>query len=174
MAGGPWVENIFVSYSRKDEGLVLPVIGAQFFLRNAFYVDINAAPGIDWRAEHDEKIIEAGIDSYFVRQKNAATSGQCRSRDFSRFENDVAIIPVLLDDTELPGPLVNINTVNLRKLKGCGPTSDICIGQCDSLWCGCSGLRCGHRLRVQHVAFKRTWNPRCGIVSHRAGQSLLD
>jgi hypothetical protein len=117
--------SIFISYSRKDKDLVIPVIKAQEVLERSAFIDYDDTPaGADWKDDHSLRI-EAANRLVLCWSKDSAASPNVEYEWRLALAYNILIIPVLLDDTPLHADLSHIHALDMRdyvRLK-CRPTS---------------------------------------------------
>jgi hypothetical protein len=117
--------SVFVSYSRKDKNLVLPVVKAQEGLQWAAFIDIDHTPlGSDWEKEHGQNI-EYSDRLLLCWSKNSAISENVEREWRHALECGTDIVPVLLDDSPLHRDLARFHAVDLREYirSNCRPRS---------------------------------------------------
>lgn len=110
--------NIFVSYSHTDSPLVAPIVS---LLRasNAFvFRDADSIrPGKRWRDEIGTAIHEASIVVVFWCH-HASTSQEVRKEYNAAIAQGKDVLPLLLDETPLPGPLDDFQYIDFREAFG--------------------------------------------------------
>ena len=107
--------SIFISYSRKDKDLVIPVVKAQEELAITAFIDYEDTPaGVDWEDEHDFKI-ETSQRFVLCWSRNSAASPNVEREWRLALDYDVYIIPVLLDDTPLHQDLAHLQAIDMTE-----------------------------------------------------------
>jgi hypothetical protein len=108
-------ESLFVSYSHRDIGIVRPLISLNEDLQHAAWVDyLHTPPGTDWDDTHRNAIKES-YRLILLWSKNASESKPVEREWRWALECGTNIVPVLLDDTDLPLELASIHAVSLRE-----------------------------------------------------------
>ena len=107
--------SLFVSYSHKDERVVLPLVGMNEDLQQAAWVDyLHTTPGSEWNNEHREAI-ENSYRLILLWSINSALSKNVEKEWRWALECGTSIVPVLLDDTPLPTEISNLHGVSLKE-----------------------------------------------------------
>ena len=98
--------DVFISYSSEDRDKIAPIVQIVRALKKTVILQdhVSITPGERWRPKVMEAIERARTVIVFWCEHSAASehvreeyeAGIARSKD---------ILPILLDDTELPGPL---------------------------------------------------------------------
>ena len=125
MSGPGTRDSVFISYSRKDKDLIVPVIRAQEVLEYSAFIDYeNTPPGVNWEEAHMEKINYA---ARFILcwSKDSALSPHVEREWRLALESQTIIIPVIIDNTPLPQDLSHLNGIDVREYvqEKCRPTS---------------------------------------------------
>jgi TIR domain len=121
--GSGRANSIFISYSRKDKDLVIPVIKAQEELQRTAFIDYDDTDaGADWEDEHSRRIGKAER-LVLCWSKDSAASPNVEREWRLALEHTTLIIPVLLDDTPLHFDLSHIHALDMRDYVrlNCGP-----------------------------------------------------
>jgi hypothetical protein len=107
--------SLFVSYSHKDERVVLPLVGMNEDIQQAAWVDyLHTMPGSKWDDEHKEAI-DNSYRLILLWSKNSASSENVEKEWRWALECGTPIVPVLLDDTPLPSEISNLHGVSLKE-----------------------------------------------------------
>ncbi|MCH7549178.1 MAG: TIR domain-containing protein [Candidatus Krumholzibacteriota bacterium] len=96
------IHKIFVSYSRKDENAVLPVVQELKSRGLSLWIDQEEIHGGSWRRR-----IAAGLESsqamLFMVSRESLKSSRTLSEASMADDHGLPIIPVLLDDVKIAG-----------------------------------------------------------------------
>jgi|APMI01.1.fsa_nt_gi hypothetical protein len=107
--------SLFVSYSHKDERVVLPLVDMNEDLKQAAWVDyLHTPPGSEWNEEH-RAAIESSYRLILLWSINSALSENVEKEWRWALECGTSIVPVLLDDTPLPTEISNLHGVSLKE-----------------------------------------------------------
>jgi hypothetical protein len=111
------VSVLVVSYSRADQALVRTIVSlvkaVNSDLERAAYWDEDFEPGKPW-FEQLKAYIDAAPKLFVFWCGHAAESAQVRREFLYAFEQRKTVIPVLLDDTDLPAELAPLHGIDLR------------------------------------------------------------
>jgi hypothetical protein len=126
-------EQTFVSYSRKDKDIVIPLVQNDRTLRWAAYIDSeHTGFGENWKTEHEEAIAKS--DLFLLCWSKSASESPHVEREWRlALDFDIWMRPVLLDGTPLPPELEHINAIDLREYV------DMCKGPSQPFW-GLTGM----------------------------------
>lgn len=110
--------RIFVSYSRKDSALVSTLVRFLMVADDRVFQDVHdIEPGSRWRA-----VITMAIDScdkmLLFWCAHSSSSSEVGKEYSSALRRKKILVPVLLDDTDLPAPLSNYQAIDLRAALG--------------------------------------------------------
>jgi hypothetical protein len=110
--------RIFVSYSRTDLEIVGPLVQLLRVTADQIFQDIdNIPPGGRWRA-----ILTGAIDGceafLLFWCRHSANSTEVKNEYDQALKSDKRIVPVLLDETDLPVPLAEYQAIDLRQVLG--------------------------------------------------------
>ena len=98
-------EYIFVSYSRKDQSLVAPLVDLIRSLGSRVFMDVKSiVPGDKWRPALTQALADASVVVVFWCE-HSASSHEVESEYMAAHNQNKAIIPVLLDKTPVSRPL---------------------------------------------------------------------
>lgn len=107
--------SLFISYSHKDERVVLPLLSMNEDLQKAAWVDyINTTPGSAWNEVHKEAI-ESSYRLILLWSKNSALSENVKNEWRWALKCGTSIVPVTLDDTPLPPEISHLHAVSLKE-----------------------------------------------------------
>ena len=111
---GDWSKrSLFICYSRRDSGVVKPILNLQPDILEAAYIDlVDTLPGSDWKAEH-EAAIRSAHRLILVWSQNSAKSSHVEREWKFALAHDTQIVPVFIDNTPLPPELSHINAISL-------------------------------------------------------------
>ncbi len=106
-------KKVFVSYSRKDEALIIPLVELMRASYAFVFRDSDSIPkGKKWRPELEKALLSSSRVIVFW-------SGNARESDWVRYEcelaceNQIDIVPVQLDNTEFPSFLKEFQGISL-------------------------------------------------------------
>jgi hypothetical protein len=106
--------NIFVSYSRVDLSLVIPLVACLRIGEGFVFHDVDSIKaGMRWEAEIDTALCGA---THFVLFwcRHSQLSAQVRKEYESALQRDKAIVPVLLDSSPVPDALSAYQWIDFR------------------------------------------------------------
>lgn len=117
--------DVFVSYSSEDREMIAPIVQLLCAMKKGlvFQDYVSVLPGQRWREEVTRALHQAKTVIVFWCTHSAAS-------DWVQYEYETGIeenkemIPVLLDDTELPEPLGAFQWIDLRRAGSHGGVSD--------------------------------------------------
>jgi len=110
--------SVFVSYSRKDAGLVTPVVHLLRATKGLVFQDLDSIkPGKRWRGQIEKALNTARLVVVFWCL-HSLRSGEVRKEYEFALSNGKDILPILLDDTPLPAELGEFQSVNFQGLVG--------------------------------------------------------
>jgi len=110
--------SVFVSYSRKDAGLVAPVVHLLRATKGLVFQDLDSIkPGKRWRGQIEKALNTARLVVVFWCL-HSLRSGEVRKEYEFALSNGKDILPILLDDTPLPAELGEFQSVNFQGLVG--------------------------------------------------------
>jgi TIR domain len=100
---------VFVSYARMDRGLAGPIVRILKSAQNEVFFDVeNLEPGDEWETILLKYITGAALVFVFW-SKRARRSKWVQSEWKAAIQHEKRVIPVLLDQTPLPGALAKHN-----------------------------------------------------------------
>jgi len=107
---------VFVSYSRKDEPIVMLLRQVMRATGTEVWCDIHSIdPGADWEAELHAALMRADIFAVFW-SRNAAASEWVEKEYRMALQGTARIIPIRIDDTPLPLRLQKFQAIDGRKI----------------------------------------------------------
>ena len=111
--------SVFISYSRKDRGLVAQLVKLLRAMgRSVFRDEDSIEAGARWRQELADSIHAASHVVIFWCE-HSATSGEVKSEvDLAAEDAEKRLIPVLLDSTPLSPMLSEFEYIDLREAAG--------------------------------------------------------
>lgn len=92
---------IFVSYSHSDSSDIFPDLKRFNDLGYNIWYDEGIAPGIDWDNELEEALSNSSLLVAFI-SKNSVASSYIRNELNFAISNNIPIVPIYLQETELP------------------------------------------------------------------------
>lgn len=110
--------SVFVSYSRRDIGMVAPVVKLLRAARDGVFQDIDGIrPGHLWREKIEEAILSSNLIIVFWCRHSASSEEVKKEYEFA-IAADKAVTPILLDRTPLPGALSDYQAVDFQAVSG--------------------------------------------------------
>ncbi len=110
--GPPVWKRIFASYSHIDKARVLPILKLMEAAGACIFCDTAIQPGEKWRAVLEKHL--GNCDVLMVFWSAAASASAEVEREWNQgMTLKLAVVPVLLDATELPEPLKEYQWVDL-------------------------------------------------------------
>jgi hypothetical protein len=113
--------EVFISYSSEDRDKIAPIVQLVRSLKNGlvFQDYANILPGERWRERVMGAITQATTLLVFWCEHSAA-SEHVREEYQAGIESQKDVVPILLDDTELPPVLSAFHWIDLRRPEGHG------------------------------------------------------
>lgn len=116
VASSDYVTRVFVSYSRRDEQIVTPIVQIMRAVGMGVFQDIDSIPfGKRWRPVIELSIQRATVVVVFWCD-HARGSVEVRKEWEQAIRDDKSVVPMLLDNTPLEGELADFQSVDLRAL----------------------------------------------------------
>jgi hypothetical protein len=117
--------NVFVSYSHEDSSMVSPIVRLLAALPNDVFIDsASIEPGTHWSTAISGAILRADVVLVFWCS-HSKESPWVRSEWSLGLKLHKRIMPLLLDDTELPKGLGRFQGIDFRSLGSHGPRSQL-------------------------------------------------
>lgn len=108
--------TVYVSYRSTEEPFVRAVM-AKLQARHQIRIDYNMPAGVDWRAHQLEELRTCDVFLVFVSKDTRTSDFQNAEMGSARFcqmyIDGKTLIPALIDRTEPPRPLANLDCLDL-------------------------------------------------------------
>lgn len=105
--------QIFVSYSRIDKDIVVPIAKVLRLSAEVFRDEDSLTPGTRWKEEIDRRIDESDIVIVFW-SRAASDSKNVEKEYYRAIDKSKDVVPLLLDDTPLSSPLMEYQWLDFR------------------------------------------------------------
>src|SRR3954471_5788463 len=106
--------SFFVSYAREEAPIVQPIVQIlRAAGRKVFFDQDSIRPGSDWRNALQDAI-EKATGMFLFWSRNAAESPAVRREWQAALDGRKAVVPVLLDHTQLPPELRRYQWIDAR------------------------------------------------------------
>lgn len=108
---------LFVSYSRDDESLIVPIVDLLRLTDTRVFRDRDSIrPGEEWRTVIQDAIHQS-TECLVFWCVHSATSSEVRREMELAFQLRKRMIPILLDDSPLDGGLQEVQAIDMRRFQ---------------------------------------------------------